>query len=38
MPGNRDANPPAADVAPIQTTGGTLKINNAKLYVPADAL
>ena len=38
IPGNRDANPPAADVAPIQTTGGTLKINNVKLYVPVAAL
>ena len=38
MPGNRDANPPAANVAPIQTTGGTLEINNVKLYILVAAL
>ena len=33
VPGDWDADPPVLDVAPIQTIGPTLQINNAKLYV-----
>ena len=36
--GNQDANPPALDVAAIQTTGAIFQINNVKLYVPVVAL
>ena len=34
IPANPDANPPIEEVAVIQTTGATLQINNAQLYVP----
>ena len=35
---NPDANPSLQDVAAIQTTGTTFKINDAKLYVPVVTL
>ena len=34
IPGNQDATPPVQEVPAIQETGGTFKINKAKLYVP----
>ena len=34
VPGNPDTNPPAPDVAAIQTTGVTFQTNIAKRYVP----
>ena len=36
--GNLNANPPVPDVAAIQTTGTTIQMNNAKLYVPVVTL
>ena len=34
VPANPHANPPIQEVAAIQTTGATFRINNAKCYVP----
>ena len=34
VPPNTDANPPAQEMASIQTNGATFQINNAKFYVP----
>ena len=38
IPANPDANPPAQEVAAIQTARATLQIDNIKIYVPVVAL
>ena len=34
VPGNRNANPPVPDMAPVQKTAIKFQMNNAELYVP----
>ena len=38
IPAKPNANPPVQEVTPVQTTGATFQINNAKLYDPVVTL